>query len=159
MQEGRWDIWFKVWEWGIGRQDKVIWKATCNKDIAIDKFFFELLHNVSDAYPIVFSGGGRNKPHSTEYREFSQKWGNLKALYEIADSKIEKVAEIYQMYLNDYFQFLSYLIEKSEMEEKEDAYQEVIRKAKSKHKWYYGAIIMNGGKINPTIFNMFKIKI
>lgn len=38
------------------------------------------------------------------------------------------------MYLNDYFQFLSYLIEKSEMEEKEDAYQEVIRKAKSKHK-------------------------
>ena len=42
-----------------------------------------------------------------------------------------EVAEIYQMYLADYFQFLSYRIEKYEAEEKEDAYQDMIRKAKS----------------------------
>ncbi len=34
------------------------------------------------------------------------------------------------MYLADYFQFLSYRIEKYEAEEKEDAYQDMIRKAK-----------------------------
>ena len=34
------------------------------------------------------------------------------------------------MYLSDYFQFLSYMIEKSEMEEKENAYQDMIRKTK-----------------------------
>lgn len=38
------------------------------------------------------------------------------------------------MYLNDYFQYLSYMIEKAEMEEQEDAFQETLRKAKSKHR-------------------------
>jgi len=38
------------------------------------------------------------------------------------------------MYLSDYFQFLSYLIEKGEMQEQEDQFQETLRKAKSKHR-------------------------
>jgi hypothetical protein len=50
-------------------------------------------------------------------------------LYEIADEKIEKVGEIYQFYLSDYLQFLSYLIDKQEAERQEDEFQELRRKA------------------------------
>lgn len=38
------------------------------------------------------------------------------------------------MYLSDYFQFLSYRIEKGEMEEREDAFQDMIRKTKKGRK-------------------------
>jgi hypothetical protein len=34
------------------------------------------------------------------------------------------------MYVSDYLQYLSYLIEKAEVDRKEDAFQENLRKAK-----------------------------
>lgn len=46
----------------------------------------------------------------------------------MADTKITKVAEIYQIYLTDFLQFYSYLIQKGDVEEKEDAYQDNLRK-------------------------------
>lgn len=47
----------------------------------------------------------------------------------MADEKIEKVAEVKQEYLTDTLLFLTYLIKKGEMEDKEDAWQENRRKA------------------------------
>ena len=105
-----------------------------NGCIAVDKFFFLSLHNISDAYPIVFKGNGSHRPHSQGYRDFASKWGNLKTLYEIADEKIEKVGEVYQMYLSDYLQFLSYLIDKGEAERLEDEFQDQLRAAKRKNR-------------------------
>lgn len=89
-----------------------------------------MLHNIHDTYPIVFQGKGSNRPHSQGYRDFAQKWGAIKTLYEVCDEKIEKVGEVYQLYLSDYLQFLSYLIDKGEAEREEDTFRENLRKAK-----------------------------
>ena len=86
--------------------------------------------NIKSSYPIVFEGNGGNRPHCKAYRDFAQKWGNIKTLYEISDEKIEKVGKVYQIYLNDYLQYLSYMIEKGQVEEEEDKFQENLRKAK-----------------------------
>ena len=94
------------------------------------KFFFDLLHIISDSYPTVFGGGGGNKPHSQAYRDFCAKWGNLKTLYEISDEKAGQIATVYQLYLNDYLTFLSYLIDKQEAEREEDKFQDQLRKLK-----------------------------
>ena len=72
------------------------------------------------------------KPHSQAYRDFCAKWSNIKTLYEICDEKIDKVGEVYQYYLNDYLQFLSYLIDKGEADRAEDAFQDQLRRAKNK---------------------------
>ena len=48
----------------------------------------------------------------------------------MCDSKIEKVKEIYQEYLTDYLQFLSYLIDKGEAEEAQEKFDEERRKAR-----------------------------
>lgn len=48
----------------------------------------------------------------------------------MCDEKIEKIGEIYQLYLSDYLQYLSFMIEKSEIEREEDKFQENLRKAK-----------------------------
>lgn len=48
----------------------------------------------------------------------------------MADGQIGKVAQIKQEYLNDTLTFLTYLIQKSEMEEREDKYQDTLRRAK-----------------------------
>lgn len=82
-----------------------------------------------ELFPVVFEGGGSNKPHSAQYREFGQDWGFQKILFELADEKIEKVAEVQQQYLTDTFTFLTYLIKKGQMEEVEDKWQEARRKA------------------------------
>jgi hypothetical protein len=105
-------------------------EATSDKCDGHYSFFFDLLRNISDSYPIVFRGGGGNKPHSQQYREFCQKWGNLKTMYEISDEKAGQIATVYQLYLNDYLTFLSYLIEKQEAERAEDEFQENLRKMK-----------------------------
>ena len=55
-----------------------------------------------------------------------------KIVFEMADNKITKVAEVNQQYLTDFLVFLTYLIQKGEMEEEEDKFQEMIRKAKNK---------------------------
>lgn len=48
----------------------------------------------------------------------------------MADGQIGKVAQIKQEYLNDTLTFLTYLIQKGEMEEREDKYQDTLRRAK-----------------------------
>ena len=64
------------------------------------------------------------------FRKFSEGWSWLKIMYELADSKIEKIGEIYQKNLLDVFQFLTYLCDKAEADEAEDKFQEQMRKAK-----------------------------
>lgn len=87
-----------------------------------------MLHNITSTFPTVFSNKGGNKPHSNGYREFCTKWTHWKTFYEICGEKIEKVRENYQLYLTDYLQFLSYLIDKNEAEKQEDEFQEQRRK-------------------------------
>ena len=45
----------------------------------------------------------------------------------MAGEKIEKVAEIYQEYLVDALQLISYLTERSNVDKEEDTFQEMIR--------------------------------
>ncbi len=45
----------------------------------------------------------------------------------MAGEKIEKVAEIYQEYLVDALQFISYITERSNVDKEEDKFQEMIR--------------------------------
>lgn len=105
-------------------------EATGYKGIEFDKFFFAISKSIISSYPVIFSGRGSNKPHSAEHRQFKEKWGNIGVLYQIVEKKIEKVAEVYQYYLADYFQLLSYMIEEAEAEEAEEKYQDMLRKAK-----------------------------
>ena len=106
-------------------------EAASGQHIATYRFFYGMLHSIADAYPIVFKGRGSTRPHSQGYRDFAEKWSNIKTLYEVCDEKIDKVGEVYQLYLADYLQFLSYLIDKGEAEKKEDEFQEQLRKAKN----------------------------
>jgi transposase len=48
----------------------------------------------------------------------------------MADNSITKVAEVNQQYIQDTLTFLTYLIQKGEMEEVEEKFQETLRKAK-----------------------------
>lgn len=45
----------------------------------------------------------------------------------MAGEKIEKVAEIYQEYLVDALQFISYITERSNVDKEEDKFQEMIK--------------------------------
>ena len=45
----------------------------------------------------------------------------------MAGEKIEKVAEIYQEYLVDALQLISYLTERSNVDKEEDKFQDMIR--------------------------------
>lgn len=45
----------------------------------------------------------------------------------MAGEKIEKVAEIYQEYLVDALQLISYMTERSNVDKEEDKFQEMIR--------------------------------
>lgn len=45
----------------------------------------------------------------------------------MADEKITKVAEIYQEYLVDALQFISYITERSNVDKEEDKFQEMIK--------------------------------
>ena len=105
-------------------------KATDNKGYAHCQFFFELIHDIRSDFPIVFEGGGSNKPHSKEHRDFAQKWGIIGTVYQIAEKKIEKVEKINASYVNDFFQMLSYIIEEQQADEAEDKFQETLRRAK-----------------------------
>ena len=105
-------------------------ETTCNKDIPPNHFFFALIQQLNNDYPIVFQGTGKHKPHSIAYTDFKKKWGAIDTLYSLAEKKVEKVKEIYQEYLNDYFTLLTYIIEEGDMDEEEQKYQDNIRKAK-----------------------------
>ena len=45
----------------------------------------------------------------------------------MADEKIEKIAEIYQVYLVDALQLISYMTERSNVDKEEDKFQEMIK--------------------------------
>lgn len=109
-------------------------EGTSGGGIANHKFFYTMLHNIADSYPIVFSSNGSHRPYAQRYREFSGKWGAIKTLYEICDEKIEKIGEIYQFYLNDYLQYLSFRLEKAQVDEEEDKFQDQLRAAKRKNR-------------------------
>lgn len=88
------------------------------------------MDGIRTTFPYVFEGHRRNKPHSQAYRDFKEQWGIIDTIYEIADEKIEKVGEIYQIYVNDFLQYLTYMIQKQEMQDGEDTFQDQMRKAK-----------------------------
>ncbi len=88
-----------------------------------------MLHTIRDTFPAVFSGGGRTKPHSQRYREFSEDWGMQKILFELASETLTEIPKVYQEYLTDTLMFLTYTIKKGEMEEEEEKWQEQRRKA------------------------------
>lgn len=88
--------------------------------------------NVRETFSYVFSSGGSHKPHSKAIKDLQESWGFQKVVFDLADSKIEKVAEINQQYLTDFLTFLTFLIQKGEADEEEDKFQETLRKAKSK---------------------------
>ena len=50
----------------------------------------------------------------------------------MADNSITKVDEVNQQYIQDTLTFLTYLIQKGEMEEIEEKFQDNLRKAKGK---------------------------
>ncbi len=50
----------------------------------------------------------------------------------MADEKVEKIEKVSQIYLIDYLTFLSYLIEKGDADEKEQIFQEQLRKAQKR---------------------------
>ena len=116
----------------IEERIKLFEKQPVLKVMGLIQFFFSLIKSIFSNYPVIFEHRGSHKPHSGAYRDFAQKWGNIKTLYEVCDEKIEKVKEVYQEYLNDYFQFLSYRIEKYDAEEEEDKFQEQLRKSKKR---------------------------
>ena len=91
------------------------------------KFFFGVVKHVAASFPIVFSNSGGNKPHCQAYRDFQGKWGFIGTLYQMADEKIEKIAEIYQEYLVDALQLISYMTERAKVDKEEDKFQEMIK--------------------------------
>ena len=69
-----------------------------------------------------------SKPHCAELHKFSKKWSWKKTILELADEKIEKIAEVSKQYLTTTLEFLSYTIEKSYVDELEDKFQDNLRK-------------------------------
>ena len=108
-------------------KDGVLEECKCYEGKADCKFFFGIVKHVSSSFPVVFGNSGGNKPHSQAYRDFQAKWGFLGTLYQMAGEKIEKVAEIYQEYLVDALQLISYMTERSNVDKEEDKFQEMIR--------------------------------
>ena len=77
----------------------------------------------------MYTGGRSTRQHSKEYRDFAGRWGFQKIIFEMADEKVEKVIQLNQTYLTTTFFYLSYLIDKGEVDEVEDKFQENLRKS------------------------------
>ena len=86
-----------------------------------------MLSQIYDNYPAVFDERA-SKPVSSQYREFSKKWGWKKTLFSIAQDDITKVKKIQKTHLSTVMEFLSYLYDKNEAEESEMKFQESLRK-------------------------------
>ena len=86
--------------------------------------------DIKSSYPIVFSSKGSSRPHSQAFRDFKEKWGFISVLYDIAEEKVTQIGEIYQLYLSDFLQYLTYMSEKADMDRKEDEFQQKIRASK-----------------------------
>ena len=85
--------------------------------------------DIKSSYPIVFSSKGSHKPRARAYTDFKEKWGFIDILYQVADEKITKVGEVYQLYLSDFLQYLTWSIERQEAEREQDKFDEQRRKA------------------------------
>jgi hypothetical protein len=90
--------------------------------------------NIRDIFDSLYANGGRHKRHCKQYKDFAEKWGNIKTLYEICDDDITKVEKATQIYLTTYLQFLCYMMDKGEAEEEEWKFQEQQRKLKNGRK-------------------------
>jgi hypothetical protein len=53
-----------------------------------------------------------------------------KVVFDMADGSLTETFRINQSYARDFLFYLTYLIQKGEMEEAEDKFQETLRKAK-----------------------------
>ena len=89
--------------------------------------------SVKETFGVVYGGGGSHKPHCKAIKDLSENWGLQKVVFDMADSQVQKVAEINQQYLTDFLTFLTYLIQKGEADEEEERFQDQMRKAKSRH--------------------------
>lgn len=89
-----------------------------------------MLRNITSSYPSIFASKRTNRPHSKTYRYFKEKWGFIDTLYQAADEKVEKVAEIYQLYLSDFLQWMVYMNDKAEADKAEWDFHEQREKAK-----------------------------
>lgn len=87
--------------------------------------------NIRRQFPTVFEGGS-DKLHCDDYRRFNERWGWVGIAYKMAEKKIEEVERLYQKNLLDVLQLLSYLQEDALVDEKEDKFQERLRKARRK---------------------------
>lgn len=94
------------------------------------KFFFELMANIRESYPIVFKGHGSPRPRTAAYTAFKEKWGIIDIFYQMCNEEITKIGEIYQIYLADFLQYLSWSIEKQDAEREQEKYEEQLRKSK-----------------------------
>ena len=88
---------------------------------------------IKSTFPSIFEGRGSGKPTCAKYRRFSQTWGWQKTLFEMADEKIEKIAQVAQIYLTTFLNYLAYSIDKGEAEHAQYKFDEQRRKMESKH--------------------------
>lgn len=96
--------------------------------------FFDLLHRIRDTFKKLFSGGGyksgRNRT-CKEYKEFAKAWGIFHSIASAADYKITEIRKIYQENLMFFFEYLTYMQDKSLADEFQDKYMDKLRKQKA----------------------------
>ena len=93
------------------------------------KFFFAIIYKLRDTYEIIFTSRRPSRPKCKAYRDFKEKWGFIGTIYDVAEKKIEEIEKINQMYLSDFFQLLTYMIDESVANEEQDKFDEQRRKA------------------------------
>lgn len=86
--------------------------------------------DIQKEFPALYTNRGTTKQHSKEYRDFHKRWGYQKTLFDLAGESLAQVSVIQQQYLTTTLFWLTYLIDKGEVDEKEDKWQESLRKMK-----------------------------
>ena len=87
--------------------------------------------DISSSYETIFGESySLHKPTCDAYREFCSRWNWKKIAFEFSDEKIEKVKEIYQIYLTTALEYLTYSIQKNYAEQQQDKFEEQIREQK-----------------------------
>ena len=95
-------------------------------------FYAGTLQSLTESFYLVFKYKGKHKPHSREYREFGERWGNFKTYFQICDEDPEKIRKNYQQNLEEYLTLLSYLIDKAEVDDAEMEWQNNRKKLKNR---------------------------
>ena len=88
------------------------------------------MEDIHNTYGTIFQSRGSGKPTCQRYRDFAKAWSWKKTLFEVADEKIEKVAEVNQIFLTTFLEFVCYLTDKGEAERAQDKFDEQRRKMK-----------------------------